>query len=362
MRLGARFHETTCATVTVVAVMFIFAVAAAQLTCCAWAETPSVADDPASRRAVHARELPATSVDNETSWIIEPDVPRIPKIPGLDAQLPPHIERRLSYAFDLAQRGAIYTSNSEFRAVIGLCALELDSRSDGTSHRDALREGFVALEEADDFGGEQLDWHESADVRRVAADHTTAVLKGASRPVDSIEAVQRYYSFAEDRLATACRGVPGSSLAFYGLARTYVEPGMHATHAAAKAALLHRVALAIAPQNVLARNELGVLLAQHGQFAESEQLFRQCIATTPRTESLQNLSVVYARLGDMPDSKAALAASEALKSARNDDKAPNGSSTNAASEQSTKESGSNDAKHKPSFLARLNLSSLTFWR
>ncbi len=217
------------------------------------------------------------------------------------------------------------------------------------------------MEEADDFGGEQLDWHDSADVRRVAADHLTAVLKGATKPIDSIEAVQRYYAFAEERLTTACKELPGASLAFYGLARTYVEPGMHTPHSAAKAALLHRVALAIAPQNVLARNELGVLLAQHGQFAESEQLFRQCVATSPRPESWQNLSVVYARLGDSADSKAALAASHALAATQNNDAAAGRTSANARAEQTAKDkSDSTNAKRKPSFLARLNLPSFPF--
>ena len=92
--------------------------------------------DPAVQRPVHAVAVPSTNVDSQTSWTIEPEVPRIPKIPGLEPNLPPHIERRLSYAFDLAQRGATYSANAEFQVVIGLCALEVDSRTGGTSHRD----------------------------------------------------------------------------------------------------------------------------------------------------------------------------------------------------------------------------------
>ena len=60
--------------------------------------------DVAANRNVQAIPLQSANVDGQTSWIIEPEVPRIPKIAGLDPQLPPHIERRLSYAFDLAQR------------------------------------------------------------------------------------------------------------------------------------------------------------------------------------------------------------------------------------------------------------------
>lgn len=315
--------------------------------------------DPAVARSVHARELPGTGVDNQISWLIEPDVPRIPKIAGLDSQLPPHIERRLSYAFDLAQRGAVYSANAEFRAVIGLCALELDSRGGGTEHRDALRQGFVALEEADDFGGDQMDWHESSDVRRVAEDHTTAVLKGATKTIDSVQAVQRYYVFAEQRFTNANKELPGASLAFYGLARTFVEPGMRTTHAAAKAALLQRVAVAIAPQNVLARNELGVLLAQHGQLAESAKLFRQCIATSPRPETWRNLSVVCARQGELADSKAALIAGEALTSRDSKVNSAGPPATSVVDESAKNSSESTDGQRKPGFLARFNIPSLS---
>lgn len=310
----------------------------------------------AIRRPVRATALQSTSVDNQTSWIIQPDVPRIPKIAGFDSQLPPHIERRLSYAFDLAQRGATYSANAEFRAVIGLCALEADARAGGTTRREAFREGWVALDEADDFGGDQMDWHESADVRRVIADHATNVLKNSPTSMDSVEAAQAYYVYSEERLTFSCKDIPGATLAFYGLARTYVEPGMRVTHAPAKAALLQRVALAIAPQNVLARNELGVLMAQHGHLAESEQLFRQCVAINPLPETWQNLSIVYARRGDTTSSKAALAASENLAS---NDNAARSRTDLAAQDAGAKAGGeATGTTRKPGLLARLNIPTL----
>jgi hypothetical protein len=311
--------------------------------------------EPARQRAVQAVALENSGVDGQTSWIIEPDVPRIPKIAGLDSQLPPHIERRLSYAFDLAQRGAVYSANDEFRSVLGLCALEVDAQSAGTSRREALREGLIALDEADEFGGEQIDWHDSADVRRVAAAHLTAVLaRNGQTPVDSIQAVQAYYAYAENRLAYSCDGLPAASLAFYGLGRTFVVPGSQVANAAGKAALLQRVALRIAPQNVLAGNELGVLLAQHGRLDDAEKLFRQCVATNATPETWRNLSVVYARKGNAEASQAALVAGETLAASaqRPVAKAP----SPAADEEKPNPPGdASGTEQKPGFLARLNL-------
>lgn len=268
--------------------------------------------DPAMNRRVQAIPLQSPGPDGETSWLIEQDVPRIPKIAGFERNLPPHIDRRLSYAFDLAQRGATYTADTEFRSVLGLCALELDAREGGVSHREAMRQGWIAIDEADQFSGNQVDWRDAADVRTVAIGHVTPVLRGAQTPVDSIEAVQAYYAYAENRLAYACHGVPGATLAYYGLARTILVPGTAVSHAAGKAALLHRVALIVAPQNVLSANELGVLLAQHGQLDDAQSIFQQCVAIEASPETWRNLSVVYARQGNQVASRSALASAEQL--------------------------------------------------
>jgi hypothetical protein len=126
----------------------------------------------------------------------------------------------------------------------------------------------------------------------------TPVLHRQRKSVDSIQAVQAYYAFAEERLSYACGELPGSSLAFYGLGRTIIVPETRVAGAAGKAALYHRVALNIAPQNVLAGNELGVLFAQHGRLDEAEKLFKQCVAIQASPETYQNLRAVYARKGE----------------------------------------------------------------
>jgi predicted Zn-dependent protease len=106
--------------------------------------------------------------------------------------------------------------------------------------------------------------------------------------------------------------MPGASLAFYGLGRTINVPDGRAAHSTGKAALFHRVALKVAPQNVLAGNELGVLLAQHGRLDDAQQMFQQCVAIEATPEAYRNLAAVYARKGDQRSSQAALAAGEAL--------------------------------------------------
>jgi hypothetical protein len=304
-------------------------------------------------RSVQAIRPEVSDVDGQTSWIIEQDVPTVPKVAGLYAMMPPHIQRRMSYAYDLAQRGATYSAMAEFQSVLGLCALELDAKNNSTLHRDALREGLIALEEADDFSGNEVDWRESADVRAIARGHATVVLKqNGTVAVDSIQAVQAYYRFAEERLTFACGGVPYASLAFYGLGRTIVMPDARVEHATGKGVLYHRVALAVAPQNVLAGNELGVLLAQHGLLDESERVFRQCVAISATPEAYRNLAAIYARKGDSTSSRLALVAGESLAA-----EAQSRSTLPIAGtdERNVQGVSADETKQKPSYLSRIPL-------
>jgi len=309
----------------------------------------------AAQRSVQAIPVPNTGSDGQQTWIIEPEVPRIPKVAGLDLQLPPHVERRLGYAFDLAQRGAPYTAEAEFRAVLGLCALELDAREGGTARREALRDGLVALQEADQFGGDQVDWRDAADVRPVASMHATPVLRSAQQPVDSIQAVQAYYLFAEQKLIAACQGLPGASMAYYGLGRTIVLPGTRIPHSSGKAALYQRIALAIAPQNLLAANELGVMLAQHGQLADAERIFQLCVATDATPQTWRNLAVVYARRGNDAASKSALAAGEALAAEKRRLEASQIAASAPANTNGETPAPEQGEEEKSSFLSKFNL-------
>jgi len=180
------------------------------------------------------------------------------------------------------------------------------------------------------------------------------VLANAARPVDSIQAVQAYYMFAEQRLTAACQGLPGASLAFYGSGRTIVLPGTRIPHASGKAALFQRVALAIAPQNLLAANELGVLLAQHGQLDDAEKIFQQCVATDATPETWRNLAIVYARQGNAVASRSALAAGDALAAENRRHAASQIAATTQGSATGATEEASQE-EEKPSFLSKFNL-------
>lgn len=315
------------------------------------AAAPNAACQPtadSSATAVRAVELPSAN-DGQQTWLLEQTRQRVPEIPGLAERLPYHIEKRLEYAFDLAQRGATYTAADEFKAALRLCAQELDARENGTRCREALNAGWVAINEADEFTYSQQSIRDSLDVRRLAVGHTTPGVKEATQPVGATEAIQRYYSYAEQQLTEACKGLPRSSVAYYGLGRVYGTPGREVLNPRGKAALLHRTALDIAPKNSLAANELGVLLAQHGQLDVAQALFEHALGAGETSETWRNLAVVYERQGDMRASRTALASAERIEAASHAEVAARDASRQEQSDQMSEDEG----ESKPSgFLAQ----------
>ena len=128
-------------------------------------------------------------------------------------------------------------------------------------------------------------------------------------------------------------------------------PGTRISHASGKAALFQRVALAIAPQNLLAANELGVLLAQHGQLHDAERIFQQCVATDATPETWRNLAVVYARQGNEMASRSAMAAGEALAAEKRRHAASQIASTMPVAATATEEHA--EEEKKPGFFSKL---------
>lgn len=248
---------------------------------------------------VRVVQLETPSSVGQTTWKIESSKPLLPGYAAADKGCPPHIEQRLRNAFDLGQRGATYSAQTEFQAVLGLCALDQDVRTGTHDHQVALRQALTALIEANDFAPRRTDIEQQLDVPAIAAAHSTRqFFPQRTHEADATVAVQAYFAFAEERLRFACGNMPAASAALYGMGR--VEPLLAdgESLATARAVLFHRAALAVDHNNALAANELGVLLARHGLLGQAEQVFQNALASGESTDSVkQNLAAVNRMLG-----------------------------------------------------------------
>ncbi|MEQ8789915.1 MAG: hypothetical protein RIC55_26710 [Pirellulaceae bacterium] len=208
----------------------------------------------------------------------------------------------VQYGISLAERGATHSARAQFIQALRMVSQALDATETGTAHSDGLAKGLRALEEAEDFvpRGSQLE--ADMNVESIIAAHRTPIFKG-QEPPSALVALQRYYTYAQDKLADAAGATPAGSMALFGLGKLYaVQPGQTPEQlrlSAPKAMALHHAALTTDARNFRAANELGVLLARYGQLQDARGVLLHGLSLHATPSMWHNLSVVHERLGEV---------------------------------------------------------------
>ena len=207
-------------------------------------------------------------------------------------------------AIGLADRGAFYSSRSEFIQALRVVTQALDAQSGDGSHSQALAEGLRAINEADDFAPKGSQLEADLNLVSIVTSHRTPVLKEQDLAgMTPLVALQQYYTFAQQRLSAACEHEPAASQALFGIGRLTMlmaersadDRRLHAP----KAMTLFHAALTVDSRNARAAHELGVLYAQFGQLEDARQLLVMSVNLAPQREAWHNLSVVHERLGEL---------------------------------------------------------------
>jgi hypothetical protein len=214
-------------------------------------------------------------------------------------------QEHIDYGFNLAERGAIFSSETEFNEALLLVAQAMDAAEHTHVHSDAMRAAMRAFREADDFVPRDAI---EPNISQIVAAHQTPVLKRTdTNQMPLLVAMQEYYTYGQYQLGVAGGHEPTAAAALYGLARLQPVLGtgndMKKMMCGPKAIALHQAALAIDGSNYAAANELGVLLARYGQWPEAQAAFLQSVCVSPQPESWRNLAVSYESLGDMNAAK-----------------------------------------------------------
>jgi polysaccharide export outer membrane protein len=209
----------------------------------------------------------------------------------------------------LAAKGAVFSARAKFVEALELIADARDARHDTQFHSRALTAGLLALREADDFSHGATA--AGSDPVGLAAGHSTPLIKNAApNSVTRLQALQLYYSYATGQLSAAVGGVPEASMALFYLGRLQPFLGdsidRTAVLAEPKSMALQQAAVVADPQNYRAANELGVLLVNCGQFEQARKALVYGASIVRRPEILQNLAIVYKRLGDEPSARSTM--------------------------------------------------------
>ena len=210
--------------------------------------------------------------------------------------------KKIRQGYAMANRGALYSARQEFIEVLRMISRAKDAKHGSARRTLALAAGLRALEEAEDFvpAGTQLE--AELDLRVICASHRTPI--GRQMQLANVlpqQMMDRYFRYAQLKLAGSVAGEPTGSMALHALGKLaiqlgQVKPEKHRL-AQRRAIAFQQAALLAHNQNYLAAHELGVLLAESGHFAEAEHLLQQVAAREPNAIVYQNLARVQQKLG-----------------------------------------------------------------
>ena len=246
-----------------------------------------------------SRSRPATQIPERLSRIPE-DKPAVRSrdLELIARQADMHTRR----GFALAGRGACFSARAEFVMALRILAQGLDAERQTGTHSRALAAGLTALKEAGDFvlTGSRLE--ADLDVPGIVAGHRTPVLKQApSESLPPLTALRCYFTFAQEQLAVAAGRELAGSTALYGLGNLHralaARRGSTVRAAMPKAMVFYQAALLVRPENYMASNELGVLLARAGRCEEARVALEHCVSVCRESAAWHNLAVVYRQLG-----------------------------------------------------------------
>lgn len=222
------------------------------------------------------------------------------------------------HAFNLANRGAMYSARDEFIEALQMVAHAIDAEHRSYERSQALADGLTAIRESDDFSSRGGRLQDNIDVVSIAKAHSTPVLKGLEpRSVSRLAAMQQYYTYAQRRLAFAVSPEPSGSVALYGLGKLYTvlaqSPPQGIVAPEPKAIVFHQAALLVDGRNYMAANDLGVLLARYGRYQQSKAALLHSLSVSPQPAAWHNLTVVHQQLGEAKLAQLAQAETQAAK-------------------------------------------------
>jgi tetratricopeptide (TPR) repeat protein len=209
---------------------------------------------------------------------------------------------KIQHGYLLADRHAYYAAQQEFIQVLRMVSRTADAREQTTVRTTDLASGLRALEEAEDFVPTGTGLEADLNVAIIASAHRTSVMQDSQlAQIQPRQLMDRYFRFAQIKLAAAVSDDPDGSMALHALGKlqrrlSQLEPKEHPL-AHRQAFAFQQAALLSHRYNHLAAHELGVLLADAGRYPEAVSLLEQVAAKEPHSVVLRNLAQVQYKLG-----------------------------------------------------------------
>lgn len=229
-------------------------------------------------------------------------------------------DRLTRHGFELAGREAYFAARSEFITALRLVAQGLDAEHQTTVHSRSLAAGLTAIKEAEDFipGGSRME--ADLELAAIIGSHRTPVLKNvAPETLTPLLALKCYFTFAQEQLAAAVGHEVAGSIALHALGKLHGALARTTSAklraAEPKAMTFYQAALLACPQNYMAANDLGVLMAQCGNYPEARAVLEHSLSIRQPSVGWHNLAMVYRQLGQFELARRASGQAEAVRRA-----------------------------------------------
>ncbi len=208
-------------------------------------------------------------------------------------------------ALQLAGRKAHYAARSKLILALQLVAGGLDGQYGTTAHAHALAAGMTAIKEARDFVPKGAQVETPPSVAELVAEHRTPVLKDAvlgdvdTENLPMVSALETYLAFAEEQFAAAVGSEIAGSMALRGLGKVYAAARNRGDEPTARyrAVMFYRSALLVYPENYMAANDLGVLLARCGRHDQAQAMVLRSLSVREHSAGWHNLAVIHQQQG-----------------------------------------------------------------
>ncbi|MBL8888927.1 MAG: hypothetical protein JNL67_03040 [Planctomycetaceae bacterium] len=233
----------------------------------------------------------------------ESQAPSVPALPPLGDHVRQRLIEHWEYGGSLARRNAVQLARQEFFSGLTLLAEHADQHEPGANRLQALREGFLALEELRDFApSSEL---KQANLLVLVQKHETPLIRDGHFQTDShAQARQAYLLYAKERLGTALGSQPLAAELLYSCGKLHLatyEYNRSTDNLDLNCArTLFECARLSDPTHAKSCNELAVIQAKERNWTMAKSLLQQAVGRQPQfIEAWQNLSKVHRQLGEV---------------------------------------------------------------
>ncbi len=133
--------------------------------------------------------------------------------------------------------------------------------------------------------------------------HSTPVLKDSVDGLTPIMALRCYQTFAQEQFAAAAGREVAGSMALHAMGKLHTalaeKKVVTVVAAESKAVVFFQAALLVHPKNFMAANDLGVLLARSGNYADARAMLQYSVSLSPQAVGWQNLATVYRQMNQV---------------------------------------------------------------